>query len=151
MQNKVFVLPAICLLLSSCVSFKTARGDARKIIVRTAKNLLNKHYAYGRQDSYEGFDCSGLTQFAYLEAGIKIPRTCRAQYDKAAKIPIDRLKPGDLVFFSTYADGPTHVGVYIGDNEFIHSPSEGKKVAVVNMDNSYWKKVFYGAGTYINY
>lgn len=151
MRNRIFILPAICILFSSCVSFKTAGGDPGGMIVRTAKNLLNKRYAYGRQDSYEGFDCSGLTQFAYREAGIKIPRTCRAQYEKAVKIPVDRLRPGDLVFFTTYAAGPTHVGVYIGDDKFIHSPSDGKKVEIDSMENSYWKKAFYGAGTFINY
>ena len=55
------------------------------------------------------------------------------------------------MFFTTYAEGPTHVGVYIGDDKFVHSPSEGKKVEIVSLDNSYWKKAFYGAGTFINY
>ncbi len=149
MKSKMIIAAALaCLAVTSCASFKKAGAGARDIIVRSAKNMLEKRYSYGKKDKYEGFDCSGLAQYAYSEAGMKIPRTSKAQYQKSRKISKDQLKPADLIFFSTYAPGPTHVGIYLGGGKFIHAPSEGKKVQVVDMDNSYWKKAFYGAGTY---
>jgi cell wall-associated NlpC family hydrolase len=108
-----------------------------------------RYYAYGKQDKYTGFDCSGLTQYAYAEAGIKIPRTVKLQYEKCDKISKDALSRGDLVFFSTYAPGPTHVGIYIGEGKFIHSPTTGKKVDVSGLDNVYWQKAFISGGTFI--
>jgi len=111
--------------------------------------MQDKYYAYGKQDNFEGFDCSGLAQYAYAEAGIKIPRTVKQQYEKCDKINKDGLRRGDLVFFSTYAPGPTHVGIFIGEGKFIHSPTTGKKVEISDLSNVYWDKAYYGAGSYI--
>jgi cell wall-associated NlpC family hydrolase len=147
------IISAVLLLfiLPGCVSLKTSgpASGAREIVVRAAKNQLDKFYVYGKQDKYEGFDCSGLAQYAYSEAGIKIPRTVKQQYDNCDKVDKGNLRPGDLVFFSTYAPGATHVGIFIGDGKFIHSPTTGKKIDISGLDNVYWNKAFYGAGTYI--
>jgi len=147
------LISAILLLvtLASCVSLKTSGpgSGTREAIVRSAKNQLDKFYAYGKQDKYEGFDCSGLAQYAYSEAGIKIPRTVIKQYDQCYKVDRADLKPGDLVFFTTYASGATHVGIYLGDGKFIHSPTTGKKVDISDLSNAYWNKAFVGAGTFI--
>jgi cell wall-associated NlpC family hydrolase len=148
---KIILAFLLLFILPSCVSLKTSGpgGGTRELVVRAAKNQLDKFYAYGKQDSYEGFDCSGLAQYAYNEAGIKIPRTVKQQFEQCQKVDKGALKPGDLVFFTTYAPGATHVGIFIGDGKFIHSPTTGKKVDISGLDNTYWSKAFYGAGTYI--
>ena len=127
---------------------RTSGYDDRDIIVRFARNMMNKNYAYGGNDPSKGFDCSGLVYYAYKEAGITIPRTSAAQYKKARKIDLKDAKEADVVFFSTYAPGATHVGIYLGNGKFIHSPSEGKKVQMVDMENPYWKNNFYGAASF---
>lgn len=147
MKNRFFVF--LFLILLSCVSLKSVQGDIREKIVRVAKNLLEKKYSYGKQDTYFGFDCSGLTQFVYAESGIKIKRTTEEQYKNSNKIKIENLKPGDLVFFIISSKGPDHVGIYIGNNNFIHSPSEGKKIRIDSLNNNYWKKRFFAGGSYL--
>ncbi|MCX8092778.1 MAG: C40 family peptidase [Candidatus Goldbacteria bacterium] len=148
MRNSFFIL-FFLLLLFSCVSLKTSHSDIREKIVRIAKNLLEKKYSYGKQDVYQGFDCSGFTQFVYKEVGIKIPRTSFNQYENSRKISLSELEKGDLIFFSISSNKPDHVGIYIGEKKFIHSPSEGKKIQISSFDNDYWKKRIYGAGTYL--
>jgi len=149
MIKKAVVIIVSLLIAASCASLKEAKTNKRKLIVRAAKNMIDKRYEYGGQDRYTGFDCSGLTQFAYGEAGVRIPRTAYAQYNRAEKVKKEFLRPGDLVFFSTLGEGATHVGIYLGDNKFIHAPSKGKKVQIVSMENSYWKSRYFGAGSYI--
>lgn len=127
-----------------------APESARGRIVEAAKKQLDKYYAYGKQGEFEGFDCSALAQYAYNEAGVKIPRTVKRQYGSAKKISKEELKAGDLVFFTTYAPGATHVGIYIGDGRFIHSPTTGKKVDISELANVYWNKAFISGGSYIN-
>ncbi len=151
MKKRVFaavILLAALLLFTSCASMKTAGRNDRSTITRTAKNMLDTKYEFGKQDPGSGFDCSGLAQYSYKQAGINIPRTVRAQYDKARKISKSEAKEADLLFFSTKGPGATHVGIYLGNGKFIHSPSEGKRVQIVELENPYWKANFYGAGTY---
>jgi len=147
MKNKFLIF--LFFFLISCVSLKSVQGEIREKIVRIAKNLIEKKYSYGKQDIYYGFDCSGFTQYVYKEAGIKIPRTSLKQYEDSKKISFNDLNHGDLVFFKINSNKPDHVGIYIGDNYFIHSPSEGKKIKKDSFNNDYWKKCFYAAGTYI--
>jgi cell wall-associated NlpC family hydrolase len=102
-------------------------------IVKAATSQLGVTYVFGAEDPGHSFDCSGLTQWACLQAGITIPRTSEAQY--AALPAANPVKPGDLVFFvGSSANGdtpPGHVGVYIGDGKFIDAPYTG---AVVRID-----------------
>lgn len=135
-------------MAGGCASFKISDNDARKVVVRAAKDMIGKKYRFGETDRHTGFDCSGLSQYAYSEAGIKIPRTAKEQYQAAKKISRENLNEGDLVFFSTNGPGASHVGIYCGKNEFIHAPSQGKNIRKDNMENSYWKKNFYGAGNF---
>ena len=129
---------------------RTSGYNERNIIVRFARNMMDKNYAYGGDNPSGGFDCSGLAFYAYKEAGIIIPRTTGGQYKKARKIDLKDAKEADLLFFSTNGPGATHVGIYLGKGKFIHSPSEGKKVQMVDVNKAYWKTNFYGAVSYIN-
>ena len=82
----------VVILFTSCASMKEAKSNKRDIIIRYAKNMLNKMYRYGKQDKHLGFDCSGLTQYAYREAGIKIPRTSKSQHAGAEEISKDEFR-----------------------------------------------------------
>ena len=144
----VVCLLAAGLFVQSCASLRTVNNAQRAEVVRAAKDMLDTKYEFGKQDPGSGFDCSGLAQYAYKQAGIKIPRTTAAQYASSKHISKDELKEADLVFFSTNGPGASHVGIYLGKGRFIHAPSEGKKVQSVEMNNPYWKANFFGAGTY---
>lgn len=102
--------------------FNTKKGA--ESIIKTAKQYLNLPYLWGGTTAY-GFDCSGLTQFAFKMNGYNLRRDADMQFEQG--IPINDkkdLKPGDLVFFQTYKEGPSHVGIYIGNNKFIHAGSK---------------------------
>ena len=142
------IIIVFSMFFTSCASMRTAGYNERETIVRFARNMMNKNYAYGENDPSKGFDCSGLVFYAYKEAGMIVPRTAEAQYKKARKIELKDAQEGDVLFFSTYAPGPTHVGIYLGGGRFIHSPSEGKKVQIVDVEKNYWKKNFYAAATF---
>jgi len=110
-------------------------------VIDIALEQLGKPYRYGGSGPYS-FDCSGLVHYAYSKAGIDIPRNSAAQLNYAAPIPKDNLSPGDLVFFSISRNKVSHVGIYLNNNRFIHSPSPGKRVQIVNMNNPYWQNRF---------
>lgn len=112
--------------------------DVKKLI-DVAKSLVGTSYVWGG-NTPEGFDCSGYIHYVYNQAGKKIGRFSSAgYYDRS--FYVNNPKVGDLVFFEgTYKEGISHLGIYIGDNQFIHAGSNG--VEVVSLDHSYWKKHF---------
>jgi cell wall-associated NlpC family hydrolase len=109
--------------------------------VEIALQQVGAPYRYGGHDP-SGFDCSGLVYYAYLQQGIKIPRTTRSQLKHAKKIPSSNMRYGDLVFFKISRSKISHVGIYIGDNKFVHAPSKGKSVSISSLDTRYWQKRF---------
>ncbi len=109
-----------------------------------AAAMIGIPYVYGGQTP-EGFDCSGLVFYAYRETGIDVPRTSLAQYRAAKRIPVSAAQPGDLVFFRIGRQ-ISHVGIYVGNNRFIHSPETGQTVKINDLDDEYYKKRFAGAG-----
>lgn len=112
-------------------------------IVATAKTCLGVPYKWGGE-SMSGFDCSGFTQYVFKKHGITLGRTCKKQYEAGTFISKSALQPGDLVFFqNTYTTGLSHVGIYIGDGQFIHASSDG--VMISKLSNSYWASHYYGA------
>ena len=114
-----------------------------KRVIKRAHTLLGIPYLWGGMSLEKGFDCSGMLVYLFKqEANIHLPRTT-ADMLKAKKLPVARhaLKPGDAVFFRTQGSvRSNHVGLYIGDNRFIHAPRTGKTIRINSMDNSYWKK-----------
>ncbi|HOD35301.1 MAG TPA: NlpC/P60 family protein [Syntrophales bacterium] len=128
------------------------RGDAylREEIVRTAESFIGVPYLYGGSSPDEGFDCSGLTMAVYDLNGLRLPRSSREQYGSGDAVPRRDLEKGDLVFFSTRMDGRvSHVGVYIGDDRFIHAPGQGKKITIDTLSSQYFERRYVGARTYI--
>jgi len=110
-----------------------------------AKSLLGIKYVWGATGPYT-YDCSGFTQKIYRDAGINIPRVSREQARVGAYIPFNALRRGDMVFFDTHkrrSGKVTHVGIYLGNNNFIHASSAAKKVVIFNFDEKpYYKKRF---------
>ena len=111
-------------------------------IVETALSHLGTRYVYGGA-SAGGFDCSGFTRYVYSAAGIDLPRSADEQYGVGYSVSMANLQPGDLVFFSTYDSGISHVGIYIGNHQFINAASDG--VSISDMDSSYWAARYIGA------
>ncbi|MBI5847862.1 MAG: LysM peptidoglycan-binding domain-containing protein [Nitrospirae bacterium] len=113
-------------------------------LVTFAKKLLNIPYKFGG-NTILGIDCSSYVKKVYGLMGVNLPRTAREQFKEGAEIEKEELSVGDLVFFRTYASFPSHVGIYLGNNLFIHASSRGKKVTIDNLETPYYVKRFIGA------
>lgn len=120
--------------------------DTASEITTYALSLIGVDYRFGGNTPDQGLDCSGLIRYVFQQAtGLSLPRSAREQARMGESVSKDKLQPGDLVFFNTRRFQFSHVGLYIGDNRFIHAPSSGGAVQVVNLDNAYWQKAFNGA------
>ena len=105
-------------------------------------------YRWGGTSPVTGFDCSGLTQYAFNKgAGVAIPRTAAEQYKAAMKIPASRAQKGDLVFFNTHGKYVSHVGVYLGNNRFLHAPRTGRAITTSSLQG-YWQERLVGFGRF---
>lgn len=123
---------------------QTAREIKADKVVKMAKHFWGVPYVWGGT-SYKGFDCSGYTHYVLLLNDIIVPRTSSAQYYTGKWVNKSDLKPGDLVFFTTYKPGPSHVGFYIGNNKFIHASSGAGYVKVSDLNSSYYRQHYIGA------
>ena len=109
-------------------------------VVNYASKFLGKPYVYGATGP-NAFDCSGLTQYVYNKFGIGLSRTTYTQVEEGTKVKRSDLKAGDLVFFNTEGS-ISHVGIYIGDGEFIHAPRTGKPVMVSSLSDGYYSEKY---------
>ena len=115
-------------------------------LVVNAMGFLGVPYKRGGNNAETGFDCSGFVRAIYQQSvGLLLPRRAEEQAAATQTIAKNDLKPGDLVFFNTLRRAFSHVGIYVGDNKFIHSPKPGAEVRVENMGLSYWQTRFNGA------
>ena len=122
----------------------TNTGSVRQQVIATSKQYIGVPYVWGGSTP-SGFDCSGLVQYVFNLHGITLPRTTKQQWTIGIEISKSALQPGDLVFFAnTYTSGISHVGIYVGDNQFIHA-SSSKGVIISSLSNSYWASHYYGA------
>ncbi len=111
-----------------------------------AMSLIGIHYRRGGSSPEHGLDCSGLVRYVFRQAnGTELPRTSAEISQMGEKVEKKDLQPGDLVFFNTLKRTFSHVGIYLGDNKFIHAPSSGGAVRIESMDLDYWKARFNGA------
>lgn len=115
-------------------------------LVSTAIGFLGIPYLRGGNSAETGFDCSGFVRAIYKDTiGLILPRSADQQASATQKIDKSELKPGDLVFFNTLKRSFSHVGIYLGDNKFIHSPRSGTSVRIEDMRIPYWNVRFDGA------
>lgn len=134
--------PATPSMLSKISNFSNRASQ----LALQAISMVGVHYKYGGNNPESGLDCSGLVRYVFKEAaGKDLPRTAAEISHVGQQVKPQDLQPGDLVFYNTLRRGFSHVGIYLGDNKFIHSPSSGGQVRIESMDMSYWKKRFNGA------
>ena len=119
----------------------------RQSVLNYAAQLLGVPYVYGGSTP-SGFDCSGFTSYVFKNTVGSIPRVAQAQYDATTRVSRDDLLPGDLVFFGSSTSSISHVGIYVGSNQFIHAPSTGDVVKYSSLTGSYATR-YQGAGRVI--
>jgi len=116
-----------------------------EVIVR-ALSLMGITYRWGGNIPETGMDCSGFVRHVFHEAaGLVLPRKSEDMSRAATSIGKEHLLPGDLVFFNTQRRGFSHVGIYLGDDKFVHAPAKGKSIRIDSMDDRYWVRRFDGA------
>ena len=149
------VLTALAVLTGACATSSPRVALTRRrahlasrgrpeTIAATALTLRGVPYRNGGSDP-SGFDCSGFTQYVFARNGIALPRSVEDQFDEGKKVKPRDLSSGDLVFFKTTSRGPSHVGIVIGDDQFIHAPSSKGVVRVERLSADYWSKRFIAA------
>ena len=105
-----------------------------------AIEMLGKPYHYGGATPSAGFDCSGLVQFSFRQAGVSVPHNTEKQRLASRPVRLAELRRGDLVFFDQEGKKHSHVGIYLGAGKFVHAPSSGKHVRSDRLDSPFWKK-----------
>src|SRR5215471_17136939 len=111
-----------------------------------ALELIGIRYKWGGNTPATGLDCSGLVRYVFQKVtGVTLPRTAKEMSRIGEQVSVPDLQPGDLVFFDTRRFAFSHVGIYLGDNRFVHAPRRGREVEVATIDRSYWQKRFDGA------
>jgi|GEM_PF-1265213 len=126
--------------------FSERASDAIAAVTSHALSLIGVRYKFGSENPERGLDCSGLIRHVFQQAtGLSLPRSAREQARIGDSVALNELQPGDLVFFNTRRFQFSHVGIYLGNNQFIHAPSRGKAVEIVRLDQAYWQRAFNGA------
>jgi cell wall-associated NlpC family hydrolase len=133
-------------LLSKIDNIRQSVSETTSSLVFTAMGFLGVPYRRGGNTVESGFDCSGFVRATYQQTlGLILPRRAEQQAAATERIERSDLKPGDLVFFNTMKRAFSHVGIYVGEGKFIHSPKPGSEVRVEDMGISYWTQRFDGA------
>lgn len=160
-----FLLPVLLVILTACSSTPARTAHARHApaagqpagtaadsdadmndVAVYALSLSDTPYRYGGNTPESGFDCSGFVRHVYQHTlGLSLPRTSHEMSRVGEPQKASRLQPGDLVFYNTLHRAYSHVGIYIGEGKFVHSPRAGSSVRVENMNESYWLARYNGA------
>ncbi len=121
-------------------------------VLMRAIGLVGTPYRYGGNTPDGGFDCSGLVGFVFKDAAnLALPRSTRELIDiDARKIDRDSLQPGDLVFFNPRGGRVSHIGIYVGEDRFVHAPSTGGTVRLDSLNSAYWRKFYVSAKRVLN-
>ena len=144
LKSGVLLCLAACLLLACASSFTEPANSYESTIgekaARIALSMVGKPYRY-QGNSPAGFDCSGLVQYSYQAAGLNVPHGTKAL--REVTLPTDdNLQIGDLLFFNERGKKYSHVGIYLGGDDFVHAPSTGGQVRTENFEDPHWKSSF---------
>ena len=131
-------------LLGPQVNAETPSEGLSEIVSHALKQV-GVPYRYGGNSPRHGFDCSGFVRYVYKQVGVALPRTTEGMSQVGVPIRRRELEPGDLVFFDTRRKPFSHVGIYLGDQKFIHAPARGGTVELVDMQRNYWRERYMGA------
>ena len=148
MKHTTCYISSFSILFLLFVSFHVISGEVnisekRNSMITMAKKYMGTKYIEGGA-SPAGFDCSGFVMYIYKRFNIQLPRTCREQFKAGKEITVAEALPGDIVCFKTYKDIISHVGIYIGNSEFIHAAYKGKGIRIDSInDKYYWKEKFF--------
>jgi cell wall-associated NlpC family hydrolase len=124
----------------------TAVVDKTETLINNAMQLIGVRYRWGGNTPQSGLDCSGFVRYVFNDTfGFLLPRKSAQMSKVGLEIGKEELRPGDLVFFNTMRHAFSHVGIYVGNNKFIHAPSKGKSIRVDDMTKVYWEKRYNGA------
>ncbi len=136
------------LSVAGCSSSPKSSSSASTAMaaVEHARAQIGVKYRYGGASPRSGFDCSGLVYYSYKQAGKRLPRSTNGLYEASTKVTKNSLRPGDLVFFHINRNKISHVGIYLGQNKFVHAPSKGKQVEIASLRSRYWTKHFTRGG-----
>lgn len=156
----LLILPAFILLVAcgsapqrALVTGPSARQAHSPVtaerLIRLSREQLGTPYRYGGSSPSEGFDCSGLVHYVHARNGLYVPRSTRDQFRASTAVPLNAIRPGDLLFFRISGEKPSHVGIYAGRGSFIHAPSSSKNVSQAKLSNPYWRKRLIGAGRFL--
>jgi cell wall-associated NlpC family hydrolase len=148
MRHKVlFTCAFLALLVTAGARANTdAAKDYRKAAALEALLAVGVRYHYGGDSPATGFDCSGLVTHVYDRAwGVALPRSTAEQRNVGRAVKRKDLQPGDLVFYNTRNRPYSHVGIYLGDSNFVHAPRPGQRVRIESIDTPYWRARFNGA------
>jgi cell wall-associated NlpC family hydrolase len=127
-------------------TFAPASKDPRRTLVDFALQLRDIRYRRGGRAPTTGFDCSGFVHYVFANVlGLDLPSDSASQFSSGEKIARDDMQAGDLVFFRTHGKHVSHVGIYLGDGQFIHAPTSGERVKVSSLGDRYWSRRFAGA------
>jgi len=149
-QTSPFLVVLTCMIMLPLhITSAADNAASREEIIRTAREYLGTAYRYGDTGS-RGFDCSGFTMHVFGRHGITLARTATGQFSRGTVVSMKKARPGDLVFFNIRKNRISHVGIYLGDDTFIHAPSSGKKVMVSSLKALYWKDRFAGVVSYFD-
>jgi murein DD-endopeptidase len=125
--------------VASTAPAKTVAADRGDAAAALAAKMVGKPYKYGGS-SPAGFDCSGLVQYSFRQAGVTLPHNTVKQRSASRLVKVAELRRGDLLFFDQEGKKNSHVGIYVGNGEFVHAPSSGKRVRRDRLDAPYWSK-----------
>ena len=147
-QQMMILFLALSLLLAFKVRILAAEESTansqtvRYKLAKMARTFLGLPYRWGGMSERRGADCSGLVKMIFAKLHVELPRTSREQIQSGEDVPMDELETGDLVFFSSDGGIPTHVGVYMGNHQFLHAEKKAGRVIITDLSQPWYAKRF---------
>ena len=144
----LFLLLSLFLVPKDLVFWEESNSSSQTVryrLVKMARTFLGLPYRWGGMSERRGVDCSGLVKVLFAKLHVELPRSSREQIQSGKEISLDQLETGDLVFFSTHGEIPTHVGVYLGNDQFLHAEQKAGRVIITNLKDPWYVKRFLGA------